>query len=122
MDCLAAGKPLWRLRRRSGVGCAGVKRETDFSMKLWNETAAHRLALLAGCEKHEGRDVMKELRPDEWRDVLAREFQEQSANATLQIGKQLQFKLAKITVEPLPGELQLLLGELEAKTSRSQLD
>lgn len=91
-------------------------------MKLWNETAAHRLALLAGREKHEGRDVMNELRPDEWRRVLAREFQEQSVTATLQIGKQLQFKLAKITSEPLPVELQLLLGELEAKTSRSQLD
>ena len=87
-------------------------------MKLWNETAAHRLALLAGCEKHEGRDVMKELRPDEWRGAIAREFQEQSATATLQIGKQLQFKLAKITAEPLPGELQLLLGELEAKTAQ----
>ena len=48
---------------------------------------------------------MKELRP-EWRGTL--EFQEQSAAATLQIGKQLQFKLAKITVEPLPCDLQFV--------------
>lgn len=61
---------------------------------------------------------MKELRPDEWQCALAREFQNQSAAATLQIGKQLQFKLARITAEPLPGELQLLLGELEAKTAQ----
>ena len=66
--------------------------------------------------------MMKELRPDEWQGALAREFQEQSAAASLHIGKQLQFKLANITSEPLPVELQLLLGELEAKTSRSQLD
>jgi hypothetical protein len=63
--------------------------------------------------------MMKVLRLDEWQGALALEFQEQTASATtIQIGKQLQFKLAKITAEPLAGELRLLLGELEAKTSR----
>lgn len=57
---------------------------------------------------------MKEPRPDEWRGAFAREFQEQSAARFEKIGKQLQFKLARITAEPLPAELHELLKKEKA--------
>jgi hypothetical protein len=66
-----------------------------------------------GKKEHE----MKDLRPDLWRGA-AGEFQALSSAATIQIGQQLEFKLAKITLEPLPGKLQALVQELERKLDR----
>ena len=57
---------------------------------------------------------MTEIKPNEWRSV-AREFPDASPATLEKIGKQLQFKLAKIVCEPLPADLQKLLSELEKK-------
>jgi hypothetical protein len=82
-----------------------------FFKEFWNKTHSAVVSALPGNGKKE--HEMKDLRPDLWRG--AGEFHALSSAATVQIGQQLEFKLAKITVEPLPAELQALVQKLERK-------
>jgi hypothetical protein len=86
--------------------------DIDFFRISWNETAVKRLAPRA---EH----LMKELKTDDWSSAFSRELQRPPAATLEKIGKQLEFKFAKIVTEPLPTELQDLLIELEEALSKN---
>jgi hypothetical protein len=60
-----------------------------------------------------GRIFHDRQKTDDWRVAVARQVEGEAIATLEKIGRQLQFKLAKIVAEPLPAEQQGLLSALE---------